>query len=107
MRQEGICAFLAKIFFSGIEKAETARMLSAVHGSAGMISFLQYSENLFEACESYGLCMVMDSGAYSRSLGRKDIERYAKVIVTLGDRCEWYANADQIGNQEQSNVNYR
>ena len=61
MRQEGIYAFLATLFFSGIEKTETARVLSSVPGSAGMLSFLQYSENLFEACEACGLCMVMDS----------------------------------------------
>jgi hypothetical protein len=107
MRQEGICAFLATLFFSGIEKAETARILSTVSGSAGMMSFLQYSDHLFAACESYGLRLAMDSGAYTRPLSRKDIERYASVICALGGRCEWYAAPDHIGDQLQSNANYR
>jgi len=71
-----------------------------------MLSFLQYSSGLFDVCEAYGLRLVMDSGAYTKPLSSKDIERYARIICTLGDRCEWYANADVIGDQRQSNANY-
>jgi hypothetical protein len=90
-------------FFSGIEKAATADAL-AHEGAAGMISRLQYSANLMEACGSIPL--VMDCGAFTRPLSRQDIEQYAKLIVLLGDRCEWYAAPDKIGDQHQSNENY-
>lgn len=83
-------------------------MLAGVPGARGMMSFLQYSPTLFDTCcEEYGLRLVMDSGAFSKPLSAKDIERYAGVIATLGDRCEWYASADVIADQPRSNQNYK
>lgn len=94
------------MYLSGLEKVKTVQLLSRIPDAAGMMSYWEYSPNLFAACAEIRR-MVMDSGAFSRPLGRKDIERYAGVIATLGDRCEWYANADVLGDQGQSNENYR
>lgn len=91
------------LYFSGIEKAATANVLVQQH-AAGMISQLQYSPELLLAC--HDIKLVMDSGAYSRVLTHKDIERYARIIITLGDRCEWYTSPDCIGDQAQSEKNY-
>jgi hypothetical protein len=90
-------------YFSGIEKAATAQALVREQAS-GMMSQLLYNPQLLDACATINL--VMDSGAYSKMLEKKDIEEYASLISILGERCTWYANADVIGNQEQSNANY-
>lgn len=94
------------MFFSGLEKVKTVQLLSRIPDAAGMMSYWEYTPNLFAACADIRR-MVMDSGAFSRPLGTKDIERYAKVICTLGERCEWYANADELENQRQSSENYK
>lgn len=89
-------------YFSGIQKRETAEVLTRVN-AAGMISRLDYSANLMAACPGR---LVMDSGAFTAPLSDQDIQKYADLIISLGDRCEWYANADKIGDQAASNRNY-
>lgn len=90
-------------YFSGIEKSATAEALVREQAS-GMMSRLQYSPRLLEACG--GIRLVMDCGAFSKPLTRADIEQYAHLIVTLRERCEWYAAPDCIGDQQKSNENY-
>lgn len=94
---------MGTLFFSGIEKKATADVLVKL-GAAGMMSQLLYSPNLLEACADIPL--VLDSGAYTKELTRRDIEKYADLIIKLNDRCIWYANADCIGNQQKTNENY-
>lgn len=93
----------SEFFFSGIEKAATAHVLVKEKAS-GMMSQLLYRDALLARCGSIPL--VMDSGAYTKVLSKKDIEIYASLISRLGTRCLWYANADVIGDQEKSNENY-
>lgn len=95
---------MSTFFFSGIEKSATAAVLIK-ESAAGMMSQLLYRENLLTDCGSIPL--VMDSGAFTKELTMRDIEKYASIIQKLGDRCIWYANADCIGNQEKSNENYK
>lgn len=90
-------------YFSGIEKAATAQIL-VKEAASGMMSQLLYRESLIAACQD--ITLVMDSGAYTKALTKADIEAYAAIISRLGKRCVWYANADKIGDQEQSNQNY-
>jgi hypothetical protein len=92
------------LYFSGIEKKATAHVLVQEKAS-GMISQLLYNPALLTACADIDL--VMDSGAYTKELGRQDIESYAALIIKLGLRCTWYAMPDVIGSQEKSNENYR
>lgn len=94
---------MSTFFFSGIEKRATAAVLVQEQAS-GMMSQLLYSPALLAHCE--GIPLVMDSGAYTKELSKQDIEQYAALIVSLGERCLWYANADVIGNQAKSNDNY-
>jgi hypothetical protein len=91
-------------FFSGIQKRATAQAL-ATEKAAGMISHAEYSPNLMKACQGIDI-LAMDSGAYTKVLTTHDIRMYASTIVEHGSRCIWYANADKIGDQEQSNRNY-
>lgn len=90
-------------YFSGIEKAATAQVLVRERAS-GMMSQLLYRPSLLKACGDIPL--VMDSGAFTKVLSKRDIDAYAAIIGRLGRRCEWYANADVIGDQEASNANY-
>lgn len=94
---------MSTFYFSGIEKRATAQVLVQEQAS-GMMSQLLYSPALLAHCEDIPL--VMDSGAYTKELSRQDIEQYAALIVSLGERCLWYANADVIGDQQKSNDNY-
>jgi hypothetical protein len=94
---------MSTFYFSGIEKRSTAQVLSKA-GAAGMMSQLQYSPALLADCDDIPL--VLDSGAYTHPLGKRDIEKYAGLISKLGTRCEWYAGPDCIGNQEKSNQSY-
>ncbi len=94
---------MSMFYFSGIEKKATAQTL-VQERAAGMMSQLLYSSTLLHACEDIPL--VLDSGAYSKVLTKEDIQKYAQLIEHLGERCNWYANADCIGDQERSNENY-
>lgn len=95
---------MSTLYFSGIEKAATAQVLGDL-GAAGMMSRLQYSDALMQACEQI-VDLVMDCGSFTKPLTQDDIVAYASLIIKLGNRCTWYANADVIGCQEQSLVNY-
>lgn len=94
---------MSTFYFSGIEKKATAQVLTR-ECAAGMMSQLECSASLLAACGDMPL--VIDSGAYSKDLDRRDIEDYAQLIQQLGERAIWYANADEIGSQEKSNENY-
>lgn len=100
---EVACNGKSDFYFSGIEKFATAQVL-VKESASGMMSQLLYRDNLIAACKNIPL--VMDSGAFTKDLTRKDIDTYAKIISRLGKRCIWYSNADKIGDQEQSNLNY-
>jgi hypothetical protein len=95
------------MYFSGLEKRETVQILSRVPNAAGMISYWEYSPNLFAACEEFHVRLAFDSGAYTKPLSIKAIERYANIIRILGARCDFYANADVIGDQRKSEENYQ
>jgi hypothetical protein len=95
---------MSTLYFSGIEKAATAQVLGEL-GAAGMMNRLQYSDTLMQACEQI-VDLVMDCGSFTKPLTPDDIVAYAHLIIKLGNRFCWYANADVIGNQEQSLVNY-
>lgn len=97
---------MSTLYCSGIEKAATARMIGDEH-AAGMMSQLEYSPELFQACLDAGITqLVFDSGAYSKKLSHKDIERYAGIIRATHEHVLWYAAPDCRGDQEQSNANY-
>src|SRR5690242_8650756 len=49
---------------------------------------------------------AIDSGSYSKFLYDKDIEQYAQLIERLGDKADFYAAPDVMGDQEASNWNY-
>lgn len=91
------------LFFSGIEKAATADILVREDAS-GMMSQLLYRPQLLAACGNIPL--VMDSGAYSKELTKRDVDGYAALVQRLGKRCIWYASCDVIGDQEKSNAHY-
>lgn len=94
---------MSRFYFSGIEKVATAEAIVKCN-AAGMTSQILYSDNLIAACGDMPL--VLDSSAYSIDLSKEEIERYARLICNLGERCIWYANADKIGDQAKSNENY-
>lgn len=90
-------------YFSGIEKDATAKVL-VDERACGMMSQLLYRDSLLVACKDIPL--VVDSGAYSIELTRKEIEKYAALIGRVGRRVIWYAAPDKIGDQERSEENY-
>jgi hypothetical protein len=71
-----------------------------------MINRLQYSDDLMQACQDI-VDLVMDCGSFTKPLTSDEIVEYALLIIKLGHRITWYANADVIGNQEQSLKNYK
>jgi len=97
---------MSTFYFSGIEKAATAKVLGEMQAT-GMMSRLQYSDDLMQVCNDLNLVLVMDSGAFTRPLTRAEIRAYALLIIKLGARCLWYANADVRGDQVQSHANYQ
>lgn len=96
---------MSTFYFGGIEKRVTAQILGQ-EKAAGMMSWLQYSPTLMSACIESKLSLVIDSGAYSIFLTESDIERYAALIILLGESVIWYAAPDCIGDQKKSNENY-
>lgn len=93
-------------FFSGIEKTATAKVLG-YEQAAGMISRLEYSENLMSACDLYNVFpLTMDCGSFTSPLTDEDIQEYARLIIKYYHRILWFAMPDFIGDQVRSHRNY-
>lgn len=91
-------------FFSGVDRASFIELL-AQEGAAGMVN-AQYANNpgMIAAYARWPeVPLVLDSGAFQ---GNKDLPAYAALVNRIGDRFEWVANLDVIGNQEQSDRNH-
>lgn len=94
---------MSEFYFGGIEKASTASVL-VQERAAGMMSRLEYSPRLLEACGDIKL--FFDCGSFTKPLSRQDIEAYARLIIHLAQRGELFAAPDAIGDQRKSQENY-
>jgi hypothetical protein len=92
-------------YFSGIDRAGFIEIL-AREGAAGMVNATVATQPAMKAAyRRYPeVPLVLDSGAFQ---GVDDLEWYASVIHEVGDRFEWCASLDVIGDQSGSDRNWR
>jgi hypothetical protein len=92
-------------YFSGIDRAGFIEIL-AREGAAGMVNATVATQPAMKAAyRRYPeVPLVLDSGAFQ---GVDDIGWYGKVIHEVGERFEWCANLDVIGDQSGSDRNWR
>jgi hypothetical protein len=95
---------VANYYYSGIDRASFIELLAG-EGAAGMVNATVATQPAMKAAyRRYPeVPLVLDSGAFQ---GVDDIDWYAEVIHEVGERFEWCANLDVIGDQEASNANW-
>lgn len=95
----------SKYYFSGVVGPREIRVLAG-EKAAGMVNALQAAKNsLIEAYKTYAqVPLSLDSGSFQ---GNRDLEGYAGLIRHIGERFEWIASLDVIGNPAASAENYR
>jgi hypothetical protein len=102
-------------FFSGINRPGLVRLLAAER-AAGMVNMSVAGQpalmKAFTECPNVRLAMDSRAFAHRRRKKRSPDEReryldsYARTILKVGARFEWWSSPDEIGDQEQSNRNY-
>lgn len=93
----------ARYYFSGAVTGPELRLLEG-EGVAGMVNYHRFAEQAaFTRLDELDLPLALDSGAFQ---GREDVEAYASFLAAHGDRFEWYANMDVIGDQAGSDYNF-
>lgn len=90
-------------YFSGIDRASFVELL-AQEGVAGMVNATVATQPAMKAAyRRYPeVSLVLDSGAFQ---GVDDLAWYASIIHEVGERFEWVANLDVIGDQAASDRN--
>ncbi len=90
-------------YFSGIDRVAFIELL-AREGAAGMVNATVATQPAMKAAYRRfpEVPLVLDSGAFQ---GVDDVDWYASVIQEVGDRFEWIANLDVIGDQAASDDN--
>lgn len=91
-------------FFSGVDRALFMAVL-ATEGAAGMVNAQVATQAaMLRAYRRWPeVPLVLDSGAFQ---GNTDLEGYAAIVHQIGDRFQWVANLDVIGDQEASHNNW-
>ncbi len=92
-------------YFSGIDRTSFIELL-AREGAAGMVNATVATQPAMKAAYRRfpEVPLALDSGAFQ---GVDDVVWYASVVHEIGDRFDWVANLDVIGDQETSDRNWR
>ena len=93
-----------RYYFSGIDRVSFFEIL-AREGAAGMVNAqIATQPAMTAAYERWPeIPLALDSGAFQ---GVTDVDWYANVVRQIGDRFDWVANLDVIGDQAASDRNW-
>jgi hypothetical protein len=91
-------------YFSGVDRAAFIELLAREEAGGMVNAQIATQPAMIAAYERWpGVPLVLDSGAFQ---GVTDIDWYAEVMSQIGDRFEWCANLDVIGDQSASDRNW-
>lgn len=95
-----------KYYHSGLNQRGHIELIAS-EGARGMVNASTAREpavkDAIRRAADAGCELVLDSGAFQ---GFTDLDAYAELIDDIGERVEWYANLDVIGDQDASDDNH-
>ena len=95
---------MKKFYFSGIDRYKFVKWLADEDACGMVVADVATQPGMIRAYADFpNVPLALDSGAFG---GKMTLDKYMKVLDKVGDRFEWYANLDVIGNQVESDLNY-